>query len=96
MLEVTSQLRGIPRHLEEVAQYGLSTGAHMVLVTVGTIYIDLNISSIRGKPIDTDPLVYSQIQQQAIEPSKAIIHHVDPSVIVLGSMLDSSEGSGGP
>ena len=58
MLEVTSQLRGIPRHLEEVAQYDLPTGAHMALVTVGTIYIDLNIGSIRGKPNDTDPLLY--------------------------------------
>ena len=63
MLEVASQLRGIPSRLEEIAQYGLSTGAHMALVTVGTIYTDLNISSIQGKPIDTDPLVYSQIKQ---------------------------------
>jgi hypothetical protein len=57
--EVASQLRGIPRHLEEIAQYGLSTGAHMALVTIRTIYTKLNIGSIRGKPIDTDPLVYS-------------------------------------
>ena len=63
MSEVASQLRGIPRRLEEVAQYGLSTGAHMVLVPVGTIYTDLNIGSIRGKPIDMDPWVYSRIQQ---------------------------------
>jgi hypothetical protein len=35
----------------------------MALVTVGTIYIDLNIGSIRGEPIDTDPLLYSQVQQ---------------------------------
>jgi hypothetical protein len=35
--EVASQLRGIPRCLEEVAQYGLSNGVHMALVTVGTI-----------------------------------------------------------
>ena len=61
--EEASQLRGIPRHLEEIAQYGLSTGAHMALVTVGTIYTDLNIGSIKGKPVDTNPLVYSQIQQ---------------------------------
>jgi len=61
--EVASQLRGIPRHLEEVAQYGLSTGAHMALVIVGTIYADLNIGSIRGKPVDTDPLLYCWIQQ---------------------------------
>ena len=92
--EVASQLRGIPRHLEEIAQYGLSTGAHMALETIGTIYTDLNISSIKGKPIDTDPLVYSQIQQQAIEPSKAIIRDVDPSMVVQGSMPDSSEDSG--
>jgi hypothetical protein len=62
-------------------------------VTVGTIYTDLNIGSIKGKPVDIDPLLYSQIQQQAIEPSKAIIHDVDLSVIVQGSMPDSSEGS---
>jgi hypothetical protein len=30
----------------------------MALVTIGTIYTDLNIGSIRGKPIDMDPLVY--------------------------------------
>jgi hypothetical protein len=36
----------------------------MVLVTIGTIYTDLNIDSIRGKPIDIDPLLYSRIQQQ--------------------------------
>ena len=66
----------------------------MVLVTVGTIYTDLNIGSIRGKPVDMDPLVYSRIQQQAIEPSKAIIRDVDPSGIVQGSMPNSSEDSG--
>jgi methyl coenzyme M reductase subunit C len=85
---------GIPRRLEEVAQYGLSTRAHMALVTIGTIYIDLNIGSIRGKPIDTDPLLYKKIHQHAIEPSEAIIHDVDLSVIVQGSMPDSSEDSG--
>jgi hypothetical protein len=52
-------LRGILRRLEEIAQYGLSTRAHMALVTIRTIYTDLNIDSIRGKPVDTDPLVYS-------------------------------------
>ena len=62
-LEVASQLRGIPRHLEEVAQYGLSTRAHMALVTIGTIYTSLNISSNRGKHADIDPLLYRQIQQ---------------------------------
>ena len=62
----------------------------MALVTVGTIYTDLNISSIRGKPIDTDPLLYNRIQQQAIEPSEAIIHDVHPSMIVQGSMPNSS------
>ena len=46
----------------------------MALVTVGTIYTDLNIGSIRGKPVDMDPLVYSRITQQAIEPFEAIIH----------------------
>ena len=45
--------------MEEVSQYGLSIGAHMALVTVGTIYTNLNIGSIRGKTIDTDPLLYS-------------------------------------
>ena len=65
----------------------------MALVTVETIYTDLNIGSIGGKPIDTDPLLYSRIQQQAIKPSKAIIHDVDPSVIVQGNMPDSSEYS---
>jgi hypothetical protein len=59
--EVASQLRGIPRCLEEVVQYGLSTGAHVALVTNKTIYTDLDIGSIRGKPVDTGPLVYSQI-----------------------------------
>jgi hypothetical protein len=57
--EVASQLRGIPRHLEEITLYGLSTRAHMVLVIVGIIYTDLNIGSIKGKPINTDPLLYS-------------------------------------
>ena len=66
----------------------------MALVTVGTIYTDLNIGSIRGKLVDTDPLLYSQIQQQAIEPSKAIVCNVDVSVIVQGSMPDSSEDLG--
>ena len=61
MSVVASLLRGIPRRLEEVAQYGLSTRAHMALVTIGTIYTSLNIGSIRGKPVDMDPLVYSQI-----------------------------------
>ena len=61
--EVASQLRGIPRRLEEIAQYSLSNIVHMALVTVGTIYTDLNIGSIRGKPVDTDPLVYSRIHQ---------------------------------
>jgi len=65
-----------------------------VLVTVGTIYTDLNISSIRGKPVDMDPLLYSRIQQQAIEPTKAIVHDVDLSMIVQGSMPDSSEELG--
>ena len=60
-IEVASQPRGIPRHLEEIAQYGLSTRAHMALVTVETIYTDLNIISIRGKPIDTNPSLYSKI-----------------------------------
>ena len=60
-LEMASKLRGIPRRLGEIAQYSLSTGAHMALETVGTIYIDLNINSIRGKPVDTDPFLYSQI-----------------------------------
>ena len=67
----------------------------MALVTIKTIYTNLNIGSIRGKPIDTDPLVYSQIQQQAIEPSKANIRDVDLSMIVQGSMPDSSEDSDG-
>jgi hypothetical protein len=49
----------------------------MALVTIGIIYTDLNLSSIRGKPVDTGPLLYSQIQQQAIEPSEAIIRDVD-------------------
>ena len=73
--------------MEEVSQYGLSIGAHMALVTVGTIYTDLNIGSTRAKPVDTDPLLYSRIQQQAIEPSEAIIYDVDLSVIVQGSVL---------
>jgi hypothetical protein len=60
-IEVASQLRGIPRRLEEIAQYGLSTRVHMALVTVGTIYTDLNIGSIGGKPVDTDPLLHSRI-----------------------------------
>jgi hypothetical protein len=93
--EVASQLRGIPRRLEEIAQYSLSTRAHMALVTVGTIYIELNIGSIKGKPVNIDPLLYSQIQKQVIEPSKAIICDVDPSMIVQGSMPDSSEDSSG-
>jgi hypothetical protein len=54
----------------------------MVLVTVGTIYTDLDISSIRGKPTDTDPALYRQIQQHAFKPSGAIIRDVDLSVIV--------------
>jgi hypothetical protein len=54
----------------------------MALVIIGTINTDLSISSIRGKPVDTDPLLYSQIQQQALEPSEAIIRNVDLSVIV--------------
>jgi hypothetical protein len=65
----------------------------MALVTIGTIYTDLNIDSIRGKPIDIDPLLYSRIQQQAIEPFEAIIRDVDLSMIVHGSMPDSSEDS---
>jgi hypothetical protein len=60
-LEVASQLRRIPRCLEEIAQYGLSTGAHMALVTIETIYTDLNIGSIRWKLVNIDPLLYSQI-----------------------------------
>ena len=60
----------------------------MALMTVGTIYTDLNISTIRGKPTDTDLLLYNQHQQQAIEPSEAIIHEVDPLVIVRGSVPD--------
>jgi hypothetical protein len=59
-LEVAYQLRGILVRLE-IAQYGLSTGAHMALVIIGTIYTDLNIGSIRGKPVNSDPLLYSQI-----------------------------------
>jgi hypothetical protein len=86
LLEVASQLRWIPRHLKEIAQFGLSTRAHMALVIVGTIYTHLNISTIRGKTTDTDLLLYSQHQQQAIELSEAIIHEVDPSVIVQGSV----------
>jgi hypothetical protein len=86
LLEVASKLRWIPRHLKEIAQFSLSTRAHMALVIVGTIYTDLNISTIRGKTTDTDLLLYSQHQQQAIELSEAIIHEVDPSVIVQGSV----------
>jgi hypothetical protein len=67
----------------------------MALVTVETIYINLDISSIRGKPTGTDPALYKQIQQQAIESSEAITRDVDPSVIVHGSMPDSSEDSSG-
>ena len=67
----------------------------MALVTVEKIHTDLNISSIKGKPIDTDPLLYRKIQQQAIEPSKAIIRDVDPYVIGKGSVPNSSEDSGG-
>jgi hypothetical protein len=67
----------------------------VALVTIKTIYTDLDIGSIRGKPVDTGPLVYSQILEQAIEPSEAIIRDVDFSVIVQGSMPDSSEDSGG-
>ena len=93
MLEVASQLRWIPRCLKEIALFGLSTGAHMALVTVGTIYTDLNISTIRGKPTNTDILLYSQHQQQAIEPLEAIIREVDPSVIVQGSVPDLSKDS---
>ena len=66
----------------------------MALVTVRTIYTNLNIGSIRGKPIDMNPLLYSWIQQQAIEPSEAIISNVDLSMIVQGSMPDSLEDSG--
>lgn len=39
--EVVSKLRGIPRHLEQIAPLVLSTEAHMVLVIVGMIYTDL-------------------------------------------------------
>jgi hypothetical protein len=92
---VVSQQRGILRCLEEIVQYGLSTGVHMTLVTVETINTDLNIGSIRGKPVDTYPLLYSQIQQHAIEPSEAIIHDVDPSVIVQGCVTDSLEDLSG-
>ena len=67
----------------------------MALVTIGTIYTNLNISSIRGKPIDTDPLLYNRIQQLAIEPSEATIRNVDLSVIVQGSVPDSSEDLSG-
>jgi len=67
----------------------------MALVTVGTIYTNLNIGSIRGKQVDMDPLLYSWIKQQVIEPSEDIIHNVDLSVIVQGSMTDSSEDLGG-
>jgi hypothetical protein len=31
----------------------------MALVNFGTIYTGLNVGSIRGKPVDTDPLVYN-------------------------------------
>ena len=54
----------------------------MALVAVGTIYTDLDIGTIKGKPVDTDPLLFRQLRQWAIEPSKVIIHQVDPSVIV--------------
>jgi hypothetical protein len=67
----------------------------MALVTIGTIYTDLNNAFIRGKPVDTYPLLHSQIQQHAIEPSEAIICDVDLFVIVQGSVPDSSEDSGG-
>jgi hypothetical protein len=56
--EVVSQLGGIPKCLEKIAQYGLSTGAHMALVIVRTIYTNLDISTIKGKPTNTNPLLY--------------------------------------
>ena len=37
---------------------GLSSASEVALVTVGTIYTGLNISFIRGKPADIDPLLY--------------------------------------
>ena len=66
----------------------------MALVTIRTIYTDLNIGSLRGKSVDIDPLLYGQILQQAIEPSEAIIRDVDLSVIVQGSVPDSLEDLG--
>lgn len=93
MSEVASQLREISRHLEEVAQHELSTGAHMALVTVGAICIGLDISTIRGKHADTDRLVVSTLQQRAMKPAKALTSKVDPSVIIKNSMLHLSEGS---
>jgi hypothetical protein len=91
--EVASQLKEIPSHLEEVAQHELSTGAHMALVTVGVIYIGLDISTIMGKRADTDHLVVSTLQQWAMKPVEAIISKVDPSLIIKNSMLNLSEGS---
>jgi CO dehydrogenase/acetyl-CoA synthase delta subunit len=67
----------------------------MALVTIGTIYTNLNIGSIMGKPVDMDPLLYSRIQQEAIEPFEDIICDVDLSVIVQGSVPNSLEDSSG-
>ena len=91
-MEVASQLRGILRRLEEIAQFGLSIGEHMALVTIGTIYTDLDIGTIKRKPINTDPLLFSKPQRWAIEPAEALTSKVDPLMIVRDSMPDLSEG----
>lgn len=38
----------------------------MALVTIGAIYTNLDVSTIRGKSANADPLLYRQLQQQAM------------------------------
>ena len=91
---MTSRLARVPARLEEVAQHALSVGVQIALaVTVGAMYTDLDIGSIRGKPADNDPSVLSDLHQRTVEPTEALTANVDPSVIIRDSMSDSSEGS---
>ena len=90
--EVASQLVGILTGLEEIAQLGLSVGAQIaLLVTVGAIYADLDIGSVRGKPPGVDPAVVEALCQRAVEPAETLIANVDLSVVIRDSLPDLSE-----
>ena len=80
MLEVASQLKEIPKRLEEIAQHRwLSVGAHMVLLTVGAIYTDLDIWYYKGRSLLILTLRCSENFSNSlyIEPVEALTGRVD-------------------